>query len=265
MENPESQNQVPNENEQKIIGPMSKEEEDALFDEVRKRGEEAAQKTYKATKPLGLTEDSIHVVNETPEEEKRRQNEEIERHISPELLKHFTPAEAHELIESFLGIPSVETQTEGGYDLNSIENNFLTLLQSEIKDKKVVEIGDVGRKINKYWFKKLGASGFIGIDTKSGDPDALTFLMRLPSESVIVCSFGVFDDGSLYFSEKDSLKKYINELCIEIFRVTPKNGISLHGLEYESDLINAGFTEEVKITPINHLGGSVVIFRKPNQ
>jgi hypothetical protein len=259
MENFQNQNQV---------HPMTLEEQDAFFkkkeqeyDEKDEKEEEWMSSATMPAFPPNAYESTIGIKSE--HDIKKENNERIERLISPELLKYFSRNEAHNLIKSFLGIPSVTTQEEGcGYQLSNIKNEYLTLLRSEIEGKKIIEIGDAGHGINRSWFKEMGAEGFVGIDINYGGPDALTFLMKQPADSAVVCSFGVFDDGSLYFSEDSNLKKYIQKLCEEIYRVTPRNSISLHGLERKNDLIRAGFIEVAQITPVTFMGGSVILFRK---
>lgn len=183
------------------------------------------------------------------EEVRKERQERLEKLVTPELLTHFSPQEAFRLVEYFNTTPSSGTQERVGtpYDLYKLSPEARAYLEKHVKDQRIIEIGDAGRKINMPFFMKLGARSFETADPNFSEVDGLTYLMRQPEGSALVCSFGVFDDGVLYMDGCEigkSLKEYVGKLCKEIYRVTPKGGITLHGLEWDGDLKDAGFTSD---------------------
>lgn len=185
----------------------------------------------------------------TPEEARKGTEERLERLVTPELLTYFSREDALKLVEYFGTVPSTGTQDYPGvpYDLSQLNSEAREYLIGYVKDKRVIEIGDAGRKINEPFFiLDWGAKSFEIADAQYG-VDGLTYLMRQPEGSALVCSFGVFDDGMLYMDGvkiEKPLREYVSKLCKEIYRVTPKGGITLHGLEWDGDLKDAGFVPD---------------------
>lgn len=215
--------------------------QDEFFDRADEisRGENPL-KRRKATPGRPVTEEQA--------EEERRQR--LEGKITPELLTHFDRKEALELVAYFGGVPTAGTQEAVGtsYDLYKLNQGARQFLAREIQGKRIIEIGDAGRSVNRPFFMELGARSFETADPNFSGIDGLTYLMRQPDGSAVVTSFGVLDDGVLYGPSgceiSTSLGKYVGKLCNQIYRVTPKGGITLHGLEWDGDLLGAGFVND---------------------
>lgn len=190
------------------------------------------------------------------EEEVRKKSE---AQITPELLKFFNRAEARELVRYFSSTPSEPTSDFGRpYDLSRLGEEARKFLAREVKGRKIIELGNRGyanldRDSNNVLcsvpaatFLELGAKSYEGCDPKY-NADGLTFLLKQPDESAIVTSFGVLEDGVLHMggcSIDHLLSRYTAELGRQIYRVTPKGAITLHGLDSSHDLKNAGFIIE---------------------
>ena len=170
--------------------------------------------------------------------------------VTPELLTHFSREDALRLVKYFSIVPSQTTQGFPGvpYDLSQLGQEARAYLEEHVRDQKVIEIGDAGRRINEPFFMKLGVKSFETVDPQPCGVDGLSYLMRQPEGSAIVTSFGVFDDGVLYMDGKtgELLDGYVSKLCSEIYRVTPKESITFHGLEWDGDLKDAGFVSDTK-------------------
>ena len=192
------------------------------------------------------------------EKAKAKHEEYLQSKITPELLRFFDRVDARELVKYFNSTPSQTTSEFGyAYDLSVINEEAKQFLAKEVKDRKIIELGNKGyRKIDRDYFGRcsnpagkfldLGAESYEGCDPKY-NTDGLTFLLRQPDESAIVTSFGVLEDGVLYlgsFGGYDLLSRYTAELARQIHRVTPKDAITFHGLGYTRDLENAGFVIE---------------------
>ena len=182
------------------------------------------------------------------EEAIREDQERLERLVTPELLTYFSEKDALKLVRYFQETPSSGTQEEKGmpYDLQKLSEEAKQFLVKEIRGKKIIEIGDAGRRINECLLLRLGARSFETADAQWG-VDGLTYLMRQPEGSAIVCSFGVLDWGVLYddwINSPRAMERYRKLLGNEMYRVTPKGAITLHGLECFDDLKQAGFREE---------------------
>ncbi len=216
------------------------------------------------------------------EEVKKRQEEHLQSKITPELLKFFNWADADELVRYFYSTPSQTTSDFNyGYDLSKISKKAKEFLAKEVKDRRIIELGNKGyRNINcddKNVFCNLPAAELLGLGARSYegcDPkynvDGLTFLLRQPDESAIVTSFGVLEDGVLYMpkgcgSIDHLLPMYTAELGKQIYRVTPKGAITLHGLDCSRDLENTGFIIEESVTrdlKRGNISGGLVVLRK---
>ncbi|MFA6254100.1 MAG: hypothetical protein WC640_02505 [Candidatus Paceibacterota bacterium] len=209
----------------------------------------------------------LRSASERPAEIKKDAEKEILDKITPELLGLFTNEEAQNLVKSFTETPASQTQFEedkSPYDLYSLDGAILGFLHNELEGVRVIEIGDAGRKINAPFFGAIGTSNFDTVDIKTGI-DALSCLIRQPDESEVVVSFGLFEEGVLYSSDRPEEKRYAKYLAEQIFRVTPRGAISLHGLEYDGDLLTAGFIKEKTIPgTASSSGGVVNVYRKPN-
>ena len=180
----------------------------------------------------------------------------ISERITPELLQYFTREEAEELLECFTRTPSAETH--GTYNIDNLSKEAKNFLSKEITGKRIIELGtgQAGAftdKDNPFYcisgkFNRLGAKEWCGVDPKC-NYDGLTFLLKQPDESAIVTSFGVLEEGVLYrgFNESEQLKKYQQELGRQIYRVTPKGAITFHGLEWDLDLVKAGFIDDENV------------------
>lgn len=190
---------------------------------------------------------SVRVTSE--EETRQREEELIQSKITPELLTYFNPSEARTLVEYFNSTPGTATKGEGDSFLRRLSQDSIDFLNREIKGRKVLELGNRGWKVS-YDFDRLGATSYEGCDP-GWNVDGLTFLIRQPNESAIVTSFGVLDSGVLYMDGcqiDPLLKKYTKELSRQIYRVTPKRDITLHGsLDTLKDLTNAGFDANADI------------------
>ncbi len=205
----------------------------------------------------------------------------LQSKITPELLKFFNREQASALVEYFDSTPSTSTSDgDCACDLSSISEKARRFLANEFQGRKIIEFGNKGYKnINcddtKIWcnvpaivFLKLGARSYEGCDPKY-NTDGLTFLLRQPDESAIVTSFGVLEMGVLHLYGRDDLSvllsKYTAELGRQIYRVTPKDAITLHGLDSCLDLENAGFVIEEAITKElerRNVSGELVVLRK---
>jgi len=181
-------------------------------------------------------------------EVRRQYDERMKALAVPELRRHFSEADALRLVEYFSQTPSVGTQEEVGmpYDLRKLSPEAREYLAREVQGRRIIEIGDAGRKRNKELLLELGAQSYESTDPKSGGIDGLSYLMRQPDESAIVTSFGVLDWGVLYGDCRESrvLDRYNCLLGENIARVTPRGAITLHGADYIDDLENAGFKRD---------------------
>ncbi len=185
----------------------------------------------------------------TPEEARLEREKRLENLVTPELLTHFSRGDALRLVDYFSTTPSAETQEIIGtpYDLYKLSPEARAYLAKHVTGQRIIELGDAGRKINEPFFIKLGAKNLETADPKASRVDGLTYLMRQPEGSAIITSFGVFDEGVLYMDGVEiekPLQEYVTRLCREIYRVTQKGSITLHGLEWDGDLKNAGFASD---------------------
>lgn len=130
-----------------------------------------------------------------------------------------------------------------------------------MKGKKVIELGPGRNSLAKKLFEKYGIAEYVAVepvdynatdgslDTKNkrvsmSNKDALEYLLEQPNESAIVISFGVMNPELLtpplamaFLAVEyphDAVMKevgynYYGFLGREIFRVTPKDAISIHG------------------------------------
>jgi hypothetical protein len=204
-------------------------------------------------KVLELLASEVNV--STPEEAKAlseaRTEEAIRSMITPEILTHFSKREALIFLRQLYLCSGSTTQGYnglGGYGLAKLSDDDEAYLSSHIKGRRVIEIGDAGENINRGSFLNFGAKSFETTDSKYGRGlDGLSYLARQSEGSAIVCSFGVFDEGVLHMGN-DELGKILNryrvELANEIYRVTPRDTITFHGLEWYSELKDAGFSED---------------------
>jgi hypothetical protein len=193
--------------------------------------------------------------------ESERYQRYLEGKVTPELLNHFSRRDALELIKMFHNVEPhkyMEFVREQPWGIEGSLYDYLRkpedkeYLANEIKGKRVIEFGD-REGTNKRFFLELGAESYEASDpisnTKGLDIDALTHLIRQPDESAIVCSFAVLYsrvlyDPYLFKKSPTALREYQKELGNQIYRVTPKNSITLHMLERQGDLTNTGFIEE---------------------
>lgn len=181
--------------------------------------------------------------------------------VTPELLKHFPHEEALGLIKYFYRTPGAGTQGCGGtYSLRDLDIKTKSFLERELKGANIIEFGNKGVKQN-YQLTPFKVKTYSGTDCDYGD-DALTYLMKQPDKSAIVCSFGVVDSGVLdSFMGRDApLGKYIDVLAKEIYRVTPTNAITLHGTDGFSELEKAGFTNKKVLHKASM--GDILAYRK---
>lgn len=143
-------------------------------------------------------------------------------------------------------------------------------LERHIRGRRIIELGDAGRKINKNFFLGLGATSFKTADPQRLQVDGLTYLMRQQDDSAIVCSFGVLEYGVLHMGIEGIGKlcrKYVEELAKEIYRVTPQDTITFHGLDCGgADLRRAGFIED-QSAPKRFLDGQydLTVLKKQKQ
>jgi len=235
-----------------ITNPPKEEAPDLEFlERVRKRQRESvvSQKTP-VSRPLSYVEGIIEKARKIRERDMELRNKAIEFDRSF-LLRHFSEEETIMLVEKFLHSPVTSTQegfsTYGLYDLDEEKKRYIS---NEIRGGKVIEFGDGGRATNLRFMLESGVKDFRTVDPKhntDGHTDGLSYLLQQPDESAIVMSFGVLEDGILDGTDEYSIpvfRKYNRLLGEEIYRVTPKGGITLHGLDSIYDLVNAGFTEE---------------------
>ena len=211
------------------------------------------------------------------EEVKRRAEDSLQGKITPGLLKFFNRADAYELVRYFNSTPSQRTSDYGcSYDLSKISKEDREFLAREVKGRKIIELGNKGyRNINPgdnnvrcnvpaAELLELGARSYEGCDPKY-NTDGLTFLLRQSDESAIVTSFGVLESGVLYMEGcgniENLLSRYTAELGMQIYRVTPKGAITLHGLDYRFDLENAGFVFD-RCLKKGNVTGDLVVLRK---
>ena len=204
------------------------------------------------------------------EDSERDYNERMVEKVTPELLRYFSREDALDLVKYFSRTPSAETQSYPGvpYDLGKLSQEAKDYLVNEIRGKRVIELGDAGRRINEGLLLKLGATSVEYADSKY-TADGLTHLMKQEDGSAVVCSFGLFDEGVLYMdgvSISEPLQKYVDKLCAEIHRVTPRGGITFHGLEYSDDLRKAGFENDSgsprELNKQNSSDGGLKVLRK---
>lgn len=183
------------------------------------------------------------------EESRQRDEERIEKMITPELLTNFSEDETRNLVKYFEGIPSAQTCGPNNiYNFWDLSDEAKDFLKNELQGKKMIELGSASRDQAKIHFE----CDFKVKDYSYADPqyntDGLSYLMKQPSNSAIVTSFGVLEDGVLYSDFKvPGLNKYTELLGQEIYRVTPKGAITLHGLEFDHDLTKTDFKEPENI------------------
>ncbi len=211
-------------------------------------------------------------IDTSPLQNMETYEERKENQLTPELLNNFSQKDTSKLVEYFNQIPSTRTQ-DGAYvpyALEKLSNKGLEYLANEIKGKKIIELGDAGRRRNEKLLIDLGAESIDYADPLSSGVDGFSYLARQPDESAIVCSFGLFDIGVLYhsFCEPEELVKYQKLLTDEIYRVTPKNGVTFHGLEFDYTLKESGFNADSNApdelnTKTDQRGG-LVLLRKWN-
>ncbi|MEA3329975.1 MAG: hypothetical protein U9Q06_04500 [Nanoarchaeota archaeon] len=183
------------------------------------------------------------------------------KRVTPELLKDFSHEEALGLVKYFFRTPGAETQTIGGnYSLGNLDKNSKSFLEKELRNANIIEIGNKGL-IQNAEFAPFGIRSYQGTDCDYGN-DALTHLMKQPDESAVICSFGVLESGVLdsWVGRDKPLGRYIDLLAKEIYRVTPKGAITLHGTDGFTELEKAGFADE-RILLKGHMG-NVVSYRR---
>lgn len=129
-------------------------------------------------------------------------------------------------------------------------------IAKEIKGRKVIELGPSHDPKAKF-FLDNGAKEYVGVDlfhsftascfvqnyigAKIVKRDALSYLMKQENESAVVASFGFLCDALHMLNPH-----YIPFVVREIYRVTPKGGISIHSTacDFENSFEAAGFKSE---------------------
>jgi hypothetical protein len=180
------------------------------------------------------------------EEVRKREEELIQERITPELLRYFRKEEAYELVSAFYKTPTSSHRDIYRIDTPEAEE----FLAKEVKGRRIIELGSNGNDNYKLIFGWLGAKSYEFADPKY-NVEGLTALIRQPDESAIICSFALFADAVLYPYISDGVdpaifERYRKELTKQMYRVTPRNGITLHGIEdwCLGNLENAGFVVE---------------------
>ncbi len=147
-----------------------------------------------------------------------------------------------------------------------------------IEGSGIIEIGSASTNVIPYIFQTnipfyIGVDPFYEPETRdainkflknntqyegrlnSFQEDALTFLIKQESESANIISSGVLDSMVIgyycFFRYRGAIiKKYQEELASEIYRVTPRGGLSYHhGIdeEWTTNLLKTGFKKEDSI------------------
>lgn len=206
------------------------------------------------------------------EEIRQREEELAQAKITPELLRFFDRNEVRRLVEYFYRTPGQATSDAGyRYDLSRLSREANDFLAKEVKGRRVIELGNKGcgpgLNVPSTTLLNLGAIDYSGCDPVR-NIDGLTFLLRQPDESAVVTSFGVLDEGVLFAGECGIgalLNRYVDELGKQIYRVTPRNGITFHGTDSGVGyLIRAGFEEDASAPTIGqqNVNGKIVVLRK---
>lgn len=183
--------------------------------------------------------------DEAERREKQRKNKES---MIVSLQNFFNREEVCRLIEYFNECPGTTTKWPGyTYDFGRLSEEAKKFLYNEINGRRIIELGNKGYYSDYHFENVFKSKSYEGCDPQY-NVDGLTFLLKQQDESAIITSFGVLEDGVLYMIGCDRihnlLSKYTAELGRQIYRVTPKRGITIHGLEYSYDLIKAGFEED---------------------
>ena len=189
----------------------------------------------------------------------------IRRHVTPELLDYFSREEAEKIVKyCHFESPTCKTAYTGGgsvIGLEGLNEDEQSFLRNELEGRIIIELGSGKNKTNESFFRKIEVESFETVDPQV-NTDGLSYLAKLPNESAIVCSFGLFDEGVLYPVDRDHkevMRKYVNALSQQIYRVTPKGRITFHGLEFPHSFVDEGFKKETNLD----LGRkSLIVFRK---
>jgi len=151
-------------------------------------------------------------------EEELAQRREIQEPMIQSLERYFSRSEAEKLADYFDRTPTQTTKGPGHtYDFGKLNKEAIEFLRSEIKGKRVIELGNKGYREDYYFRNIFGASSYEGCDPKY-NVDGLTFLLQQPDESAIVTSFGVLEDGVLYMHGLEIgklLSRYTRELGVK--------------------------------------------------
>ncbi|MDI6736900.1 MAG: hypothetical protein QME12_00085 [Nanoarchaeota archaeon] len=120
--------------------------------------------------------------------------------------------------------------------------NAETIIRDSINGRKAIELGPGCNPMHK-WLLEKGASEYTGVElfyprisekmvegenARIAANDALSFLVSQPGESAIVASRGVLNQEVMPSSN------YARFLAREIYRVTPKGGITIHSMGVSS-------------------------------
>ncbi|MFA5888505.1 MAG: hypothetical protein WC852_07390 [Candidatus Nanoarchaeia archaeon] len=137
-------------------------------------------------------------------------------------------------------------------------SNAEIILRNSINGRKAIELGPGLSPMHK-WLLERGASEYTGVEmlypkisekmvsgqnAKIVDNDALSFLVSQPDESAIIASRGVLNEEVMPSSN------YARFLIREIYRVTPKSGITIHSTGVSS-ADEKRFFKEAGFTPLD--------------
>lgn len=180
----------------------------------------------------------------------------VQRKCPPQLLDR-----AYALREKSIELamdPSIASNAASTYEvLDVIVSKYgADNIANEIKGKKVIELGP-SHDPKARFFLDNGAKEYVGVDlfhsfigtcfvqnylkAKIVEKDALSYLMNQEDESAVVASFGFLCDALHMLNPH-----YVPFVVKEIYRITPKGGISIHSTacDIENSFEAAGFKPE---------------------
>ena len=143
--------------------------------------------------------------------------------------------------------------------------NAEDILKNSITGRKAIELGPGCNPMHR-WLLERGASEYTGVEmlypqvsermitgnnAKIVDNDALSFLVSQPDESAIIASRGVLNEEVMPSSN------YSRFLVKEIYRATPKGGITIHSTGVSSN-DEKRFFKEAGFKPLDSRDYNVV-------
>ncbi|HIG95079.1 MAG: hypothetical protein QT05_C0016G0005 [archaeon GW2011_AR13] len=142
------------------------------------------------------------------------------------------------------GLTRPYTNYSGNFDL--MKKLYPEVSRENLKGKKIIEIGTGANPLAKD-FLEMGVTEYTGLEpfhpelsrenlkecqnAKIVEEDGLSYLLKQDDESSLVTSYGIICPEISRMNNND----YFKFLIKEIYRVTPKNGITMHVHGFEKE------------------------------